>query len=168
MYYRRFRNSVYLRNFIFGVEDSLVSTVGLLSGLASQGVSHATILLTGAIYICVEGFSMAVGSYLSEDSAREYASRAEVKDSLSFFGSIVMFVSFVGAGFIPIAPYMAFEGAEAVSYSIFFSILALFFLGFLNGRLSGLRPWKRAARMAVLGGVAILIGVTVGVFFQVG
>jgi VIT1/CCC1 family predicted Fe2+/Mn2+ transporter len=52
--------TIYLRNFIFGVEDSLVSTVGLLSGVAVAGVASRTILLTGVVLIFVEAFSMAV------------------------------------------------------------------------------------------------------------
>ena len=59
---------MFLRNTVFGVEDSLVSTVGLLSGIAATGsVSKSFILLTGIVYISVEAFSMAVGSFLSEE-----------------------------------------------------------------------------------------------------
>lgn len=35
----------FLRTFVFGVEDSLVSTVGLLSGIAIAGVSQKAILV---------------------------------------------------------------------------------------------------------------------------
>ncbi len=64
--------SIYVRNIIFGIEDSLVSTVGLLAGIAVGNASIHTILSTGVIYVFVEGFSMAVGSFLSEESAQEY------------------------------------------------------------------------------------------------
>ena len=62
----------YIRNFVFGVEDSLVSTVGLLSGVAIAGVEQKYIFITGLILIFVEAFSMAVGSFLSEESAEKY------------------------------------------------------------------------------------------------
>ena len=52
-------SAVYIRNFIFGVEDSLVSTAGLLSGIAATGMSRPAILLTGIVLIFVEAFSMA-------------------------------------------------------------------------------------------------------------
>ena len=61
----------YFRNFIFGVEDSLVSTVGLLSGIAIADVPGHTIFLTGVVLIFVEAFSMAAGTFLSEYSAEE-------------------------------------------------------------------------------------------------
>ena len=164
----RSRFSLYVRNFIFGIEDSLVSTVGLLSGIATSQVPHATILLTGFIYVFVEAFSMAVGSFLSEDSAQEYVAGGEVSDRLPAVGSIIMFVSFVLAGFVPIVPYLIFVGVTALYTSISFSILVLFILGFVNGKFSKVKPWRRAFRMAILGGLAIGIGVLVGKFFKIG
>ncbi len=163
----RSRFSLYIRNFIFGVEDSLVSTVGLLSGIATSQVPHATILLTGFIYVFVEAFSMAVGSFLSEDSAEEYVAQSEVSDRLPFVGSFIMFVSFLIAGFIPIFPYLVWSGALALYASVGFSLLTLFILGFVNGKLSRIKPWRRATRMAILGGLAIGIGILVGKFFEI-
>ena len=60
----------YFSSFIFGVEDSLVSTVGLLSGVAVAGVNRSGIFVTGVILIFVEAFSMGVGNFLSEDFAK--------------------------------------------------------------------------------------------------
>ena len=65
--HRSTHSDTYLRNFIFGVEDSLVSTVGLLAGVAAGGVSSAVILTTGLVLIEVEGFSMGLGSFLTEE-----------------------------------------------------------------------------------------------------
>ena len=59
----------YVRSFAFGVEDGLVSTVGLLAGVSTADVSRRDILITGAILIVVEAFSMATGSFLSESEA---------------------------------------------------------------------------------------------------
>ena len=164
----RSRFSLYVRNFIFGVEDSLVSTVGLLSGIATVGVSHATILLTGVVYVFVEAFSMAVGSFLSEESAEEYIAKSEISDRLPVLGSITMFISFLLAGFVPILPYLLFEGANALYSSIGLSLGILFILGFVNAKISEVKPWSRAFRMLILGGLAIGIGVIVGRFFKIG
>lgn len=164
---RRTQQSLYIRNFIFGVEDSLVSTVGLLSGIATGDLPQRAILLTGVVYVFVEAFSMAVGSFLSEESAEEYVAKARVSDLLPFLGGVIMFVSFVIAGFIPILPYLIFHGTAALYSSILFSLAVLFGLGVLNGRVSGINPWSRAVRMVILGGLAIAIGVLVGQFFKV-
>jgi len=73
--FRHFRHvddhSHYLRNFIFGVEDSLVSTVGLLAGVAAAAISQSAIVTTGLVLIVVEGFSMGVGSFLTEETTEE-------------------------------------------------------------------------------------------------
>lgn len=161
------RLSMYLRNFVFGVEDSLVSTVGLLSGIATNDVPQETIIMTGFVYVSVEALSMAVGSFLSEDSAQEYAANAEVPARLPVLGSIVMFFSFLIAGLVPILPYLIWSGTTAIYLSIVFSLLMLFVLGFISGKISSVKPWRRAVRMAILGGLAIALGAFVGTFFKI-
>lgn len=156
------QGSLVVRNVIFGVEDALVSTVGLLSGIAVSGVAHTTVLLTGLVYIFVEGFSMAVGSFLAEESAQEYDAGTDVSSRLPLIGAAAMFVSSVVAGFVPVLPYLIFKGTAAEAGSIAFSILFLGALGFAQGSVSKLPAVPRVIRMAVLGGGAILMGVLVG------
>lgn len=155
------RTATYLRNFIFGVEDSLVSTVGLLSGVAIAGVDSKTILLTGVILIFVEAISMAAGSFLSEVSADEYA-HANDASTQSAFAAVVMFCSYFVAGFIPLLPYALLSRESAFAYSIGASVIAMFVLGAWSGSLSKRGIWRGAIRMAVVGGVAIGVGTTVG------
>jgi VIT1/CCC1 family predicted Fe2+/Mn2+ transporter len=161
-------DGMFLRNFIFGVEDSLVSTVGLLSGIAAEHIPQATILLTGIVYIFVEAFSMAVGSFLSEESVEEYATGQESSNSRPAFGAVIMFVSFVIAGFAPLLPYLLLPEHIALIGSIVFSLVVLFIVGLVNASVSKVKPWRRAFRMVVLGGFAIIVGVLVGKFVRVG
>jgi VIT1/CCC1 family predicted Fe2+/Mn2+ transporter len=156
---------MYLRNFVFGVEDSLVSTVGLLSGVAIAGVPKGTIILTGVVLIFVEAFSMAVGSYLSEYSVEEYTNNVDHSGLRPIGASIIMFLSYFVAGFVPLLPYLLYEGKTAFYVSIVFSCTALFVLGLISGLLSKNSPLKDGIRMFILGGVAILIGALVGSFF---
>ncbi|MBI4128486.1 MAG: VIT1/CCC1 transporter family protein, partial [Parcubacteria group bacterium] len=139
----------------------LVSTVGLLSGVAIAGVPRETILLTGVVLIFVEAFSMAAGSFLSEVSAEEYSTQKDVAPGRSYGAGVTMFISYFVAGFIPLFPYLiAVENAFALSIS--FSVLALFVLGVGSGALSHTHIWRGALRMTVVGGVAIAVGVSVG------
>jgi VIT1/CCC1 family predicted Fe2+/Mn2+ transporter len=160
--------AVFVRNVIFGVEDSLVSTVGLLSGIALDATPRAIVLLTGLVYIFVEGFSMAVGSFLSEEGAQEYLARKRSHLGQSIVGALIMLVSFIIAGFIPLIPYLAFASSEtaAIWTSVAVSIVILFALGVVSGKVSGAEPVSRGLRMAILGGLAIVIGVLVGHFFK--
>lgn len=160
------RSVLYFRNFIFGVEDSLVSTVGLLSGIAIGGVSRETIFLTGAVLILVEAFSMAAGSFLVESSVEDYT-HVKGKKERPLGGGMIMFLSYAVAGFIPLAPYIFVESFKAVYISAVASLLALFCLGLIGGSLSHNGLLRRGLRMMLIGGVAIAAGVAAGWIFAV-
>ncbi|MHB8710587.1 MAG: VIT1/CCC1 transporter family protein [Minisyncoccota bacterium] len=154
--------ALYLRTIIFGINDSLVSTVGLLAGISVAGVPRATLALTGIVYAFVEGFSMATGDFLSEESAEEYMSGSGVNNRSSVISAIIMFVSFVCASLIPLVPYLLFTGSIALAISIAASVLALFIVGMVSARSARLPMIWRGTRMALLGGAAIIMGVVIG------
>lgn len=158
--------ATYYRNFIFGVEDSLVSTVGLLSGIAIAGVPRETIFLSGMVLIFVEAFSMAAGSFLSEASAEEYSKQKSVLHTHTILSGVIMFSSYFVAGFIPLLPYLVAETDRALPLSIAASVLALFILGFAGGVLSKTSVMRSALRMTIVGGAAIAIGVAVGSYLS--
>lgn len=158
----KFKNVKYFRNFIFGVEDSLVSTVGLLSGVAVAGIPETTILLTGIILLMVEGLSMAVGSFLTESSVEEYTHETANLSKKNILSGIVMFFSYFIAGFVPLAPYLVWPVDVALKFSAIFSVLALFGLGAVSARLSNVSIFRDGFRMAGLGGLAIAVGIIAG------
>jgi len=157
---------LYIRNFIFGVEDSLVSTVGLLSGIAAAGQSHSAIFTTGVVLIFVEAFSMGVGSYLSETFAQDFS---EIKNHTKFkgccrsiIGALIMLFSYLAAGFIPLSPYLIFETQTGLIISVSFSLISLFLLGSVSAKAFEINPLKHGLRMFLIGGTAILLGIVVG------
>ena len=159
------RRMLVMRNFVFGVEDSLVSTVGLLSGIAAVGTAQETVVLTGVVLIFVEAFSMAVGTFLAEHSAEEavlhiHDGTAE-KDSR--LAGVIMFVSYFVSGFIPLAPYLLFEGTSALWVSVIASLCALFALGAISARVSRVPIIRESLRMLLIGGAAVGVGVLIGV-----
>ena len=154
--------SHYVRNFVFGVEDSLVSTVGLLSGIAVTGLPKTQIFLTGIVLIFVEAFSMGVGSYLSESTVED--SERKHESVLTIEGALIMFFSYFASGFIPLSPYMFIENnITGLIVSIIFSLVALFLLGVVSGRLTGSKNvWRKGLKMFLIGGTTVLIGTIVG------
>lgn len=161
--YKNFlRTPLFVRNFIFGVEDSLVSTVGLLSGVSIAGVSKTTIFLTGMVLIFVEALSMGAGSFLSENSAETYAKKSEVPVGTMIAGGLVMFFSYFFAGFVPLLPYILLDPEVAFWISIGISLVSLFVLGAVSARVSHIRLLPQALKMFIVGGSAIIIGVIVG------
>ncbi|MBI2109299.1 MAG: VIT1/CCC1 transporter family protein [Parcubacteria group bacterium] len=154
-----------IRNFVFGVEDSLVSTVGLLSGVAVAGTMPETIVLAGVVLIAVEAFSMGAGSLLSEHSARQISLRQEVPIQKSAKSALIMFFSYFFAGFIPLSPYIFLPISLAFWTSIGASLVALLILGTISGKIAGIRPLRPALEMLLIGGAAIALGAAVGVLF---
>lgn len=154
--------SVVIRNFNFGVEDSLVSTVGLLTGIALAGASSQAIILTGFVLVFVEAFSMGVGSLLSERYVQDYKEDLPISSRMPVTGGIIMFASYVLTGLIPLAPYFLFSPEKAVIVSVIISLLSLFILGFVNAKLFGSNAIKEGFLALALGGVAVAIGIAVG------
>lgn len=152
----------YFRNFIFGVEDSLVSTVGLLSGVAVAGTPKETIFITGVVLILVEAFSMSAGSLLSGYSAESYETKVEKITKTDIVSSIIMFFSYFVSGFISLFPYILFPVGSAFYISICLSVICLFILGIVGAKIAKIRLLKNAMRMVMVGGIAILVGVVAG------
>jgi vacuolar iron transporter family protein len=157
------KKELYLRTVIFGVIDALVSNVGLLAGMSAAHTPHRTIVLTGIIYAFVEGFSMAIGNFLSEESVEEFEAKGEVNDKNAYGAGAAMFVVSVLAAFVPILPYILFEGWMALGISVSASAVALFIVGIISGKMAQLPMAKHGLRMVVFGGAAIVIGMVVGV-----
>lgn len=154
-----------MRNFFFGVEDGLVSTVGFLSGVAAAGIDRGTIFLTGIVLILVEAFSMAAGSFISEYSAEEYAERKEPPIRNPLRDGVIMFFSYLLAGLVPLAPYLVMPAALGFWLSVAFSLTVLAILGAIGAKISGVKTARNIFRVVVVGGAAVIIGIIVGRIF---
>lgn len=161
---RKEHRMLIMRNFVFGVEDSVVSTVGLLSGIAAVGTPRETVILTGVVLIFVEAFSMAVGTFLAEHSAEEAVLHMHgvAGDRDSRLAGAIMFVSYFVSGFVPLAPYLLWDGIVALWVSVGASLVALFALGVVSARASRVPIVREALRMLFIGGAAVGVGVLVG------
>ncbi|MGL4513484.1 MAG: VIT1/CCC1 transporter family protein [Lacipirellulaceae bacterium] len=72
----------YLRDFVFGAIDGIVTTFAVVSGVAGAGLSPGVVLILGAANLVGDGFSMAASNYLatrSDDQLRARARRAEAE-----------------------------------------------------------------------------------------
>lgn len=155
-----------VRSFVFGVEDSLVSTVGLVSGVAAADVGNTTVVMTGTVLVIVEAFSMAVGTFLSDTSAHEFEEQGDVPVGPALGSSLIMFVSYIVCGFLVLAPYAVFENGRAFAWSVLISLAALFVLGSQSARLSNGRPVRKGVMTLLVGGAAVLIGALIGSLFR--
>ena len=56
----------YLRSGLFGIQDGLVSTTGVVVGISTGVEDKAIIILASLVAVTVEASSMAAGQYSSE------------------------------------------------------------------------------------------------------
>ncbi len=68
---RALERKIRAREFVFGIQDGLLSTVGLLSGVSAATENRAIVLLTGIAAAVTGGVSMATGSYLAARTEQE-------------------------------------------------------------------------------------------------
>jgi len=60
-----------IREFVFGIQDGLISTVGLLAGVQGATESNIVVIITGLTAMFSGAISMAAGSYLSSGAQKE-------------------------------------------------------------------------------------------------
>lgn len=158
-------NQDYLRSIVFGLQDGLVSTTGVVVGVSVAVADKRFILLSAFITIAVEALSMASGQYLSEKSVHDLPTSRH-HDNL-FLGSIFMFISYLVGGIVPIIPILLGFSASNPLISIYFSFVGLFILGFAKARLFGGQILRSSLEMLLVGGLSVIIGVTIGSLFKI-
>ena len=151
---------------VFGVQDGIVSTFGLIMGVAGAQVSPEAVLIAGVAGAFSGAMSMGAGEYVSVKVQREMLSaRGAVEDDANVSphraaaANSGLFV--LGAAF-PLVPFLFLVGLPAVALSTALSVLALFITGALLTRLTKRSPWASGARMLVIGGGAGVLGYLVG------
>jgi len=217
-----------IRELVFGIQDGLISTVGLLAGVQSATESATVVIITGLTAMFSGAISMAAGSYLSSNAQKEIFDKelreAEIlaekepylaaegllkslnQEGLSreqsygvvkqllrqeqvflrtfqekVFGlgsaelnqplkaAMVMGASFIAGALIPIVPYFALQGINALYLSILLSAVTLFVVGVFKGYLAAKSPIISGIQFFAVAvgaaGLGYLIGLVVQYFF---
>jgi VIT1/CCC1 family predicted Fe2+/Mn2+ transporter len=115
-----------VRNLTYGIEDSLISTTGVVVGVASAGFGLPAILTTGGILIFVEAASMAFGAFLADESFLLTTKAAYTMSQVLLYAA-VMFASYVMAGIIPMIPFIM-KWKNAIPASVALAMFSLFLL----------------------------------------
>src|SRR3989339_1773119 len=151
----------YLRSLMFGLQDGIVSTTGVVVGISTGVSDKAIIILAAFVAVTVEATSMAAGQYSSEKAVHQMDKTGKHTDNL-FIGAIIMFVAYLLGGAFPILPIVLFPQEISRILAIISAFLGLFLIGFLKGHLVEHRPLRSAVELFIIGSVATIVGVTVG------
>jgi VIT1/CCC1 family predicted Fe2+/Mn2+ transporter len=65
----------YIGNVVYGGLDGIITTFAVVSGVAGAALGAHVVLILGLANLLADGFSMALGAYLSQQSEREYYER---------------------------------------------------------------------------------------------
>lgn len=158
-------NKEYLRSAIFGIEDSLVSTTGLIAGL-SVGAEKKVVILGASIAIVIAAVSIGAGEYLSDEAVQELDKVKRHHDEPLKSG-LLMFGAYLTAGLVPLAPVLALEYPRSLYFSVSLALAGLFLLGWAKGGLVRVSPAKSALKILIIGGLATALGIVVGLIFKI-
>jgi vacuolar iron transporter family protein len=214
-----------VREFVFGIQDGLMTTVGLLAGIQGATENNLVVIITGLTSIFAGAVSMATGSYLSSTAEKEIFDK-EIKDAAELaeaepyvaaegllnalnqegmtkeqsyrivkllgqqhgvflrtfqekvFGlgtaeinrpiraGLVMGLSFILGGAIPLMPYILFSGVTALYISIGLAGITLFAVGVFTGYLAARPLFASGAQFFVIAVAASLFGYAIGLLVQ--
>lgn len=155
----------YLQSAMFGFNDALVSTTGVIVGVSTGTNNKEVVILAGTVTILVEALSMGSGQYLSSKSAHQLDKNSELKVPIT--SGIIMFVAYFMAGLVPLLPILLFPIKYSRDISIVTALVGLFILGYLKGRVVKVSPIKSALEILVIGGLATAIGIIIGNLFSI-
>jgi predicted membrane protein (TIGR00267 family) len=169
-------NSSSLREIIFGLEDGMVSTMGVITGIAGGTHDSFTIILAGLVIVSVESLSMAAGTYLSNKTEEEYLANATkiplhrrlhlrsiegVKTDALFMG-----LAYIVGGLFPLIPYFFIPVSSGIPVSILLTVLGLVVVGVGKAKLTNTKPFKSALEMVLVSLSATLVGFVIGKVFS--
>jgi|TARA_Y100000310_G_scaffold320549_1_gene377112 VIT1/CCC1 family predicted Fe2+/Mn2+ transporter len=70
----------YVGDFVYGAIDGSVTTFAVVSGVAGAALSANIVIILGLANLIADGFSMAVGNYLSSKSDKEFIERERKRE----------------------------------------------------------------------------------------
>lgn len=156
----------YLRSIVFGFQDALVSTTGVIAGVAAGTANKEVVMLAGIVTVLVEALSMGVGQYMSEKTVHQMDKTGKHTDSV-LVGGLAMGVSYFLGGLVPLTPIIFLELPFSSTISIAAALVGLFVLGFIKAKIVKVNPWHSAIEIFLLGGAATAIGLIAGYIFKV-
>jgi len=159
------KDEEYLRSILFGVEDSLISTTGLIAGISIGSYNNKFVILAVIVSISIEAVSMGVGEYLSDDTVKDLDKLKRNRDNPLLSG-FLMLISYVFAGMIPLFPTLFTSFPTSLILSIVFAFIAFFLLGYIKGKLINVSPLKGGFKILTVGGIATILGLLLGFVFK--
>jgi vacuolar iron transporter family protein len=152
----------YIRDLVYGANDGLITTFAVVSGVAGGSLATLAVIVIGAANLVADGISMGAGNLLAiraDERAREAAGLPE-QEAFPWKHAVATLVAFVGAGAIPLVPYVIPGLGHRLVWSSAATFLALFLLGAARAVVTVDRWWRSGLETLLLG--ALVAGAAYG------
>lgn len=166
-----------LREFVYGGMDGAVTTFAIVTGAAGANFGSKVILILGLANVFADGFSMAVGAYLSEKADQQLESSKlqdgeNIDHESPLAASVATFISFIIIGLVPLLIYIADYAFSlglddnALIYSVFLTLAAFAGIGYLRAITTKIDKAKSVLETLGLGVAAAVISYTLGTVLE--
>lgn len=166
-----------LREFVYGGMDGAVTTFAVVTGAAGANLDVRVILILGYANVFADGFSMAVGSYLSEKSDQDLSvhkgesTKDEHQSPVS--ASIATFISFLLIGFVPLLVYtldfaldLDMSSDTMLMWAVTLTLITFGVIGLLRAQVTKISRSKAVFESLGLGLAAAVISYAAGTLLE--
>jgi len=158
-------NTEYLQSAMFGFNDALVSTTGVIVGISAGTGSKKVVILAGVVTILVEALSMGAGQYLSSKSAHQF--NKDISSRSSILSGLIMLFAYFFAGLVPLLSIVLFPIEYSAVIAVVAALTCLLGLGYAKGKIVKVSPLRSALEVFIIGGIATAIGIIAGNIFSI-
>jgi VIT1/CCC1 family predicted Fe2+/Mn2+ transporter len=155
----------YIRDLVYGANDGIITTFAVVAGVAGGALSTTAVLIVGAANLAADGVAMGVGNLIAiraHESALEADGRPE-EETYPWKHGTATLLAFVGAGAVPLVPYMLppLAGGRLL-WSSLLTMAALFGVGVARAAVTRDRWWRTGIEMLLLGGIVAVAAYAAG------
>lgn len=143
----------YIRDLVYGANDGIITTFAVVAGVAGGELSTTAALVVGTANLAADGLSMGVGNFLAiraHESARE-ADNLPEEEAHPWKHGLATFAAFVGAGALPLIPYLLLPPTSVFATSCLLTLASLFAVGAARGLVTTDTWWQAGFEMLMLG-----------------
>ena len=141
--------------------DGIITIFNIISSIEGTNLNYKYIFILGLAALLSDAISMGFGEYVSVKAEQKYN---KSEDTIPIKNGIIMFISFVGFGLIPLVIYYL---ALKINYknrfvNTYISVLvSLFILGIIKSNYTKEKWWKSGGSIAIYGGLASFLAFNV-------
>ena len=160
-----------LRTLMFGGIDGIITMFNIISGIEGSKLNYKYIFIIGAATLVSDAISMGTGEYLSVKAENELKNNNNnnLRDVSPEKKGIVMFISFILFGMIPLILYflmLKINYKNRYINAYISIIIALFILGVLKSRYTKDKWYKSGLNISGYGALASFVAFNVSRFIS--